>query len=297
MKIAITGASGMVGAALTSRLGNSGHEILAIGRSAKQDAHHLPWDPASGKLDRSRLEGLDAVIHLAGEGIANGRWTAARKAALRDSRVLSTQLLCESLAALSRPPAVLVSASAVGFYGSRGDEILDEGSAMGEGFLPGVCRDWEAETSHAQRAGIRVVQIRIALVLSRHGGALAKMLLPFRLGLGGRLGDGRQWMSWIALHDLVRVIEHAIADENLAGPINAAAPQAVTNAEFTKALGAAVSRPTIFPLPAFVIRLLFGEMGERLLLEGQRVRPRRLLDAGFVFEAPTLERGLALALA
>jgi uncharacterized protein len=296
MKIFITGASGLVGTALGSALERDGHVVLRATRSRATGPNTIAWDPAAGRLDAAALKGIDAVVNLAGENIGSGRWTPAKKKALLESRTLSTKLIAETIAALDPKPRVFLSASASGFYGNRRDEWLDEGSAMGEGFLAEICRDWEAETRAAQRAGIRTVQLRFGVVLSRHGGALARMLTPFRLGLGGRLGDGRQFFSFVAIRDAIAAIRFALETETLSGPVNVVAPEPVTNAEFTRALGRALRRPTIFPAPAFGIRLALGEMGQALLLDGQRVRPKRLLDAGFRFEQPTIDSAIAAAL-
>jgi uncharacterized protein (TIGR01777 family) len=247
-------------------------------------------------IDVSALEGIDAVVHLAGENIA-ARWTATQKAKIRDSRVRGTQLLCETLARLSSPPQVLVSASAIGYYGDRGEEILTEESPPGRGFLPEVCRAWEAATEAAKQRGMRVVILRLGMVLSAAGGALAKMLPPFRLGLGGMVGSGRQYMSWIALDDVVGTIQHAIVTDALQGPTNAVAPQAVTNQEFTRTLGKALGRPTLLPLPAFAARLMFGEMADELLLASTRVQPTKLLGSGYRFRYPELEDALRHVLA
>lgn len=299
MNIAITGASGLLGKALGAALRQRGDSVLEIGRArfgAKVSPDFLTWDPSRGELDGERLDGVDAVIHLAGENVGAGRWTPQRKDALRKSRIESTALLARTLAGRTHPPRVLISASAVGFYGNRADLELDEGAAMGEGFLAEICRDWEAETRDAQRAGIRTVQTRFGVVLSKHGGALAKMLLPFKFGLGGRVGSGKQWMSFVALDDVVRAILHILGCETLAGPVNVVTPRPVTNAEFTKALGSALSRPTLFPVPALAIRTLFGEMGEQLLLASQRVIPKRLTTSGFSFAHPDITSALAAAL-
>jgi uncharacterized protein (TIGR01777 family) len=250
------------------------------------------WDPAAGELDAARLVGLDAVVHLAGENIAAGRWSDARKRRLRESRVAGTQLLAERLAATKSPPRVLVAASAVGFYGNRGDEVLTEASPPGKDFLADLCRDWEAAAQPAKDKGVRVVHLRLGMVLSPAGGALAKMLLPFRLGAGGRMGSGRQYWSWIALDDVIAVIERALTDGEISGPVNTVAPQAVTNAEFTRALGKALRRPTVFPMPAFAARMVFGELADALFFASQRVEPRRLLDRGHDFRFPELEGAL-----
>jgi uncharacterized protein (TIGR01777 family) len=249
------------------------------------------WDPAAGRLDPNALDGVDAVVHLAGEPIAQ-RWTAAAKRRIHDSRVRSTELLARTIASLARPPRVLVSGSAMGIYGDRGDEELDETSAVGRDFLATVATKWEAAAEPAARAGVRVVNVRTGLVLSPHGGALAKLLLPFRMGVGGRVGSGRQWVSWIGLDDVVGAIMHAIGTEALAGPVNVAAPAPVTNAELTETLARVLRRPAILPVPAFAIRLAFGEMGEATLLASQRMRPRRLLESGYRFHYPTLESAL-----
>jgi uncharacterized protein (TIGR01777 family) len=293
LRIAISGASGLVGSALASLLNSEGHEIVAlVRRKPDPSAGQVYWNPEIGVVDRDGLEGLDAVVHLAGENIASRRWSAKRKAKLRDSRVVGTTLLTEALATLARPPGVLVSASAIGFYGDRGEETLDEHSAAGTGFLADLAQEWEAAAVAAERAGIRVVKLRVGVVLSASGGALAKMLPPFRLGLGGRLGDGRQIMSWIALADLVRAVRFAIETSAIAGAVNATAPNPASNAEFTRVLGRVLGRPTLFPIPAPALRLIFGEMADEILLGGADVRPRRLEESGFVFEHPDLEGAL-----
>jgi uncharacterized protein (TIGR01777 family) len=292
MNILVTGASGLIGTALVSSLTSSGHEVTRLVRGqpkAGEKAAH--WDPIAGSIDASALEGLDAVVHLAGENIAE-RWTAAKKAQIRDSRVKGTQLLCETLTRLSSPPKVLVSASAIGYYGDRGEETLTDDSPPGRGFLSEVCRAWEAATEPARQHGLRVVQLRQGVVVSAEGGALAKMLPPFRLGLGGMLGSGQQYMSWIALDDVVGVIQHALVTEALQGPTNAVAPRAVTNQEFTKTLGKVLGRPTAIPLPAFAARLMFGEMADELLLASARVQPTKLLASGYQFRYPELEAAL-----
>jgi uncharacterized protein len=292
MNILVTGASGLIGTALVSSLTSHGHEVTRLVRGQPRSGEKAArWDPMAGTIDASALEGADAAVHLAGESIAE-RWTAAKKVRIRDSRVKGTQLLCETLARLSSPPKVLVSASAIGYYGDRGEEILSEESPPGRGFLSEVCRAWEAATEPAQRQGIRVVQLRMGVVLSPAGGALAKILPPFRMGLGGVLGSGRQYMSWIALDDVVGVIQHAIVTDALQGPTNAAAPRAVTNQEFTKTLGKVLGRPTVMPLPAFAARLMFGEMADELLLASARVQPAKLVASGYTFRYPELEAAL-----
>jgi uncharacterized protein (TIGR01777 family) len=245
----------------------------------------------AGRLDGAAIEGVDAVIHLAGEPIAQ-RWTAGAKRRIRDSRVRGTALLAKTIGSLARPPRVMVSGSAMGIYGDRGDEVLDETSALGSDFLAEVAREWEAASEAAARAGVRVVNIRTGLVLSPRGGALAKLLLPFRLGVGGRVGSGRQWVSWIGLDDTVGAIRHAMSTEALAGPVNLAAPNPVTNAELAATLAKVLGRPAILPVPAAAMRLAFGAMGRSTLLASQRMRPRRLLETGYAFRHPTLEAAL-----
>jgi hypothetical protein len=249
------------------------------------------WDPAAGKIDAAALEGHDAVVHLAGENISQ-RWTAKQKSKILESRIRSTRLLVEALARLTNPPNVLVSASAIGYYGNRGDEILQEDSAAGIGFLPEVCREWEAATQPAAEAGIRVVNLRFGLILSPGGGALAKMFLPFKMGVGGVLGSGRQYWSWISIDDIIGVIHHALRNESLQGPVNAVSPNPVTNREFTKILGHVLKRPTLFPVPAFTLRLVFGEMADEMLLASARVQPAKLLNSGYDFRYPELEGAL-----
>jgi uncharacterized protein (TIGR01777 family) len=255
------------------------------------------WNPAQGTIDISGLEGFDAVVHLAGENIASGRWTAARKQRILESRVNGTRLLSGSLAKLQRSPRVLVSSSAIGYYGDRGNAMLTEESAPGSGFLSDVCRSWESATEAASTSGIRVVHVRTGVVLSTGGGALAKMLPPFRMGVGGKIGSGNQYMSWISLHDLCRVYAYAIQTESLRGAVNGVAPSPVTNAEFTKALGASLHRPVLLPMPAFAARLAFGEMADALLLASARVVPKLLENAGFVFEDREIRQTLDKLLA
>ncbi len=296
MKILVTGASGLVGSALVRLLADGGHEVVGLGRTAPGPGD-LRWDPDAGVLEAAALEGFDGVIHLAGENIAAGRWNTARKRRIKESRVQGTLLLARTLAGLERPPRVLASASAVGFYGDRGDEELSEESPAGTGFLSEVCREWEAATEAAAGEGIRVVHARLGVVLSRDGGALAKMLTPFKLGAGGIVGSGRQYMSWITLEDTVAALAHLLVTETAAGPVNVVAPAPVTNREFTKTLGRVLRRPTLFPLPSFVARLVFGEMADALLLGSNRVKPASLLDSGYVFRHGSLEEGLRAVLA
>lgn len=292
MKILITGATGLVGRELTSFLTTGGHEVSRLVRGKPSGTNDIRWDPAAQTIDASRLEGLDGVVHLAGENIAGARWTAAVKERLARSRLDGTRLLCETLAQLQRKPRVLVCASAIGYYGDRGDEVLTESSAAGTGFLPELCQQWEAACEPARQAGIRVVNLRIGVVLTPKGGALAKMLLPFRLGAGGVMGNGRQYWSWIAIDDVIGAIDHCLRNDDLAGPVNATAPQPTTNLEFTKTLGAVLHRPTLFPMPAFAVRAAFGQMGQDLLLASARVEPRRLTETGYRFRCATLRDAL-----
>ncbi|HZS39623.1 MAG TPA: TIGR01777 family oxidoreductase [Polyangia bacterium] len=292
-KIAVSGASGLVGSALVPSLTADGHAVGRLVRAWPASGEHdVFWDPAHGKVDRERLEGLDAIVHLAGENIAAGRWTDARKELIRQSRVTGTRLLSESLARLQSRPKVLIAASAIGYYGNRGDDPVDESAPAGDDFLATVCKEWEAATEPAARAGIRVVNARLGIVLSPKGGALGKMLGPFRLGAGGRIGSGAQPMSWVALDDVIAAIHYALFNDSLSGPINVVAPNPVTNAEFTTILAKALKRPAFMTVPAFAIKAVFGEMGRALLLEGARVIPRKLLDAGFHFQYPTLDGAL-----
>ncbi|GAB4156446.1 MAG: hypothetical protein Fur0037_24740 [Planctomycetota bacterium] len=291
-RFAVTGASGFVGRALSELLRREGHEVLRLVRRPARSRDEASWDPRGG-ID-PRAGESDHVVHLAGENIASGRWTRARARRIHDSRVIGTANLCRALASLRRGPRSLVSASAVGYYGDRGDEDLFEDSASGSGFLAEVARGWENATAAAAAAGIRVAVLRIGLVLGP-GGALARMRLPFSLGLGGRIGSGRQYVSWIAIRDLARAILHAALE--LEGAVNATSPHPVTNAEFARSLGRALHRPALLPAPAFALRILFGRMADECLLASQRALPRRLLASGFRFEFEDLDRALATALA
>jgi hypothetical protein len=294
MRILISGSSGLIGSALVPRLRAAGHEVVRLVRGAvSPDGPSIPWDPGRGALDRAALAGVEAAVHLAGEDVSSERWTAEKKARIRDSRVVGTRLLAEALAALPRPPAVLVSASALGFYGDRGDETLTEDSAPGRGFLATVCQQWEAATAPAAAAGVRVVLLRLGVVLSPAGGVLARLLGPFRLGLGGPVGSGRQYVSWITLDDTLGAVEHVLARDALRGPVNAVSPTPVTQLEFARTLGRVLGRPTLVPVPAFALRLMFGEMADEMLLASARLEPARLLAAGYVFRHPTLEEALA----
>jgi len=295
--IVITGASGMIGRALLARLRLNGKRVRRLVRTREgEDPDDIIWDPMRGTLEPRELEGAEAVIHLAGEPIAQ-RWTGARREAIRESRVRGTELLSRALVALDRKPSVLLSGSAVGYYGDRGDEAVDEESAPGTDFLAGVAREWEAATGAAKDAGVRVVLLRTGIVLSPRGGALERLLPPFRLGVGGPIGTGRQWMSWIALEDHLRAMEHAIATVGLHGPVNLVAPNPVTNAEFAATLGRVLGRPALVPVPRFALELLYGEMARSTILAGQRVLPRKLLRSGFHFAHPTLEEALRVELA
>lgn len=295
LKILVSGMSGPIGAALIPTLRSSGAGITRLARpgtrvSPSSAEERISWDPAQ-PISPDAVSGFDAVVHLAGESIV-GRWTPSKKAKIRESRVVGTGHLAQALARAKEKPGVFICSSAIGYYGDRGDELLKEESSSGTGFLPEVCREWEAATRPAAEAGIRTVQIRTGIVLSPKGGALGKMLLPFKLGVGGRLGDGRQWMSWIDVQDMVGAIHHILKTDLLQGPVNLVAPKPVTNTEFTKTLAAALSRPALFPVPAFAARLAFGEMGEQLLLWSQRVEPTRLIASGYPFRFRELQASL-----
>jgi uncharacterized protein len=292
--VAVTGAGGLIGSRLTERLRGDGVRVLRLVRRAPAGEDEVRWSPAEGTLDAERLEGVDGVVHLAGENVG-ARWTPERRRRIRESRVEGTALLARALAGLRRPPAVLVQASGVGIYGDRGDAAVDESSPTGTGFMAELGRAWEGASAPAEAAGIRVVRLRLGVVLSREGGAIGRMLLPFRLGLGGPLGSGRQWMPWISLPDAVEVIVRALRDERLSGPVNAVAGS-VRNAELTRALGRALRRPAVLPVPAFALRALFGEMADEALLSGQRVVPAKLEALGHPFLHPTLEEGMRAAL-
>ncbi|MDA1016343.1 MAG: TIGR01777 family oxidoreductase [Planctomycetota bacterium] len=296
MQILMTGASGLVGTATRHQL-LPNHEVRRLVRSTSSNraVEDVVWDPQSGNMDRQCLEQADVVVHLAGENLGR-RWNSALKQQIRDSRILGTQLLCETIAKCESPPRVLIAASAIGYYGHRGDEELIESSSPGSGFLAELVRDWEAATEPAKAGGTRVVNLRIGVVLSKDGGALKSMLLPFKLGLGGIVGNGRQFWSWIELSDLARVIEFAIQTESLSGPVNAVAPNPPTNREFTKALGRTLHRPTVFPMPAFAAKLVLGEMAQELLLASARVIPAKLTEHDFEYQHADLDEALRHAL-
>ena len=288
-RILVSGSSGPIGAALLPALKGQGVAVTRLVRSPAT-GDQIVWDP-SRPLSPDLVSGFDAVIHLAGESIV-GRWTDAKKRRILESRRQGTGHLAEAAARASQPPRVFISASAVGFYGNRGDEVLREDSPSGKGFAAEICRQWEGATQPAAQAGIRTVQIRIGVVMSADGGALPEMLTPFRLGLGGRMGNGRQWWTWISVRDVVGAIQHVLNHETLSGPVNTVAPNPVTNAEFTRILAAVLNRPAIFPMPALAVRLIFGEMGEELFLGSQRVEPAKLVATGYQFQHPDLKNAL-----
>ena len=291
MRVLVSGSSGLIGSALRTRLAERGDEVVRLVRRPARGPNERSWNPGRLELDANGID-ADAVVHLAGENIGAGRWSDARMRRIRESRVGPTRLLATALASRTDRPAVLVSASAVGYYGDRGDERLTEASDPGQGFLAELCQEWEAAADPARQAGVRVVHPRSGVVLARDGGALAKMLVPFKLGVGGRVGPGTQWVSWITLDDIVSVIERALDDPDLDGPVNATAPEPVTNAELTRALGRVLGRPTVLPLPAFAARLALGPMADEALLSSARAVPERLQQRGFVFANPTIEGGL-----
>ena len=305
MRILISGSTGFLGTSLIESLEKNGHEIGRLVRpetgkqgsrsagSPIRSGHTVAWDPVAGQFDAAGAEGADAVVHLAGASIADGRWNASRKSLLRTSRIDATRHLMNSLSKLKRPPSVVVASSAVGYYGNRGDDTLTETSPPGKDFLAGLCREWESETARGTEFGARVVSTRFGIVLASHGGALPRMAMPFKLGAGGRLGSGRQWMSWLILREAVNIIEFALASTSLAGPVNAVTPNPVQNIEFTRVLAKTLHRPALFPAPVFALRLALGEMADGLLLASQRVLPSKLESAGYRFLQPDLAKGLA----
>jgi uncharacterized protein len=298
--VLISGSTGLVGSALANALRRQGHDVAGLLRPATRvrssGAQAVSWDPEAGALDPG-AEGADAVVHLAGASIAEGRWTAARKRLLRDSRVAATHSLIGALKKMTRPPGVFIGASAIGFYGDRGDEELTESSAPGTDFLADLTRQWEAASLRASEFGARAVVLRTGIVLDKKGGALPRMALPFRFGAGGRLGSGQQWMSWLALEELVAMIQFALATNSLSGPANAVAPHPVRNTDFTRVLARVLRRPALFPAPAFALRLALGEMADRLLLASQRVLPKKIESLGYRFLLPDLESALRAVLA
>jgi len=298
LRIAVTGASGLIGTALSAALRQAGHAVQPLVRDrARAKSGGIYWDPERGELDVAALEGIDAVVHLAGENVAGGRWTDARKAKIRESRTHGTTLIARTLAALTKKPRVLVSASAIGFYGDTGEREVDESAERGEGFLAEVCEAWEAAAQPARDAGIRVVHPRIGLVLAANGGALERLVPVFKLGVGGRIGDGRQGFAWIAIDDVVGAVLLALRDETLRGPVNLVAPERTSNADFTRVLASVLSRPAIFPVPAFALRIAFGEMADEALLTGQFARPTLLEKHGYRFAFPELSAALRHVLA
>jgi len=300
MRILVSGSTGFLGTALVETLEGQGHTVARLVRpetsqksAAGVRAESVLWDPVAGKFEAPGAEGADALIHLAGASIAGGRWNASRKKLLRTSRIDATRHLMGALAKLQRPPRVIVAASAIGYYGNRGDETLTEASAPGNDFPAGLCQEWEAETSRGAEFDARVVNLRFGIILAAHGGALPRMAMPFKFGAGGRLGDGRQWMSWLTLKEAVRIIQFALATSGLTGPVNAVGPNPVRNSEFTGVLAKTLHRPALFPAPAFALRLALGEMADALLLVSQKVAPSKLADSGYSFLQPSLEDALA----
>jgi uncharacterized protein (TIGR01777 family) len=293
VRVAISGAGGLIGSALSDALRTRGDHVLRLTRTGVTAGDAISWDPEGGRIDAPALEGLDGVVHLAGEGIGERRWSDEQKRRIKESRTRGTAVLAGAIASREQKPSVFVSGSAIGYYGDRGDDVLTEANTPGHDFLAGVCQAWEAETQPAIDAGIRTVHIRTGIVLAKHGGALKRLLLPFKLGIGGRVGSGRQWMSWVTLDDEVRAILHALDAARLDGPINVTAPTSVTNDEFTKTLGAVLHRPTVLPTPLLPLKLRYSsELVEALLLVSQRVMPARLEASGFTFSQPTLDGAL-----
>jgi uncharacterized protein (TIGR01777 family) len=287
MKILIAGASGLVGSALVPALQATGNEVTRLVRTPPR-AGEIEWHPNQDQIKPETIDGFDAVINLAGESIAEGRWTDEKKRRIHDSRVNGTHLLAEAMAKLSHPPDVFLCASATGFYGDRGDEVLDEQSESGGGFLAGVCREWERATDPAARVNVRVVNLRFGPIIAREGGMMAKMLTPFKMGVGGKVGSGKQYISWVALDDVVAATQFALENDSIKGPLNVVSPNPVTNEEFTTTLGHALSRPTVMAMPAFAAKLAFGEMADEMLLVSQRVIPKRLAETGFEFQYSNL---------
>jgi uncharacterized protein (TIGR01777 family) len=291
--VVISGAGGLIGSALSASLRSDGHNVLRLRRGGITEDNEVGWDPEAGRIDAPALESVDAIVHLAGEGIGERRWTDEQKQRIRDSRLRGTSVLAAAAASRELKPKVFISASAIGYYGDRGDEVLTEVSTPGDDFLARLCQEWEAETKPVADAGVRTVILRTGIVLAKHGGALQRMLLPFKLGLGGKQGSGKQWMSWISLDDAIGAIRAAIEDTRLRGPLNLAAPNPVTNQEFAHTLGRVLHRPTVLPTPLFPLKLRYGaELVETLLLVSQRVQPVALEANGFSFRYPVLEPAL-----
>ncbi|MCE5315862.1 MAG: TIGR01777 family oxidoreductase [Parachlamydia sp.] len=292
MRVMVTGATGLVGSALVAHLRGAGHSVTKLVRHPHADDERK-WDPAEGQINLKDLEGFEGIVNLAGESIASGRWTMSKKKRILESRISSTRILVETFAKMASPPAVLINASAIGYYGDRGEEPLTEESSSGDGFLADVCRQWEAAAEPASKLGMRVVALRTGIVLAKEGGALAKMIIPFKLGLGGVVASGSQYMSWIAIDDLVRIIAFLLTESSLKGAFNAVGPAPATNRDFTKTLGEVLHRPTFMPMPALAIKFLLGEMGQEMLLNSQKVLPERLQKAGYAFAYPDLNQALA----
>ncbi len=291
MQVAVTGSSGLIGSSLVSFLSEKSVTVSKILRENPKD-NEISWKPEGGDWDSAFDKGIDGIVHLAGENIASGKWTKKKKEKIRNSRIEGTKRLCELILKLPTPPSVLVCASAIGYYGDRGVEFLNEGSSRGSGFLPDVCLGWEEATESVSKAGVRVVNVRFGIVLSKDGGALAKMLTPFKMGMGGKVGSGTQYMSWVAMDDITGAIYHTLVTDSLKGPVNVTAPNPVTNKEFTNTLGEVLKRPAVVPMPAFAARLVFGEMAKDLLLASTKVAPKRLADSGYEFQYPKLEDAL-----
>lgn len=289
--VVISGAHGFIGSALARHLTARHRTVRALVRRLARPQSEIEWHPERGYIDSPKLAGADMVVHLSGENIGQ-RWTPTRRRRIRASRVDSTAVLARALAELPAPPRVLIVSGGVGYYGDRGDEVLDEQSSRGRGFLADVGAEWEAAAEPARAAGIRVINLRMGMVLARDGGALPRLLLPFKLGVGGRLGSGRQWMSWVARRDVLAAISHMLADDDLAGPVNLVSPNPITNAEFTRIVAGVLGRPALCPVPAFALRALFGDMAVETVLASQRARPKQLMERGFEFELPTLEGAL-----
>ena len=291
MKVAVTGSSGLIGTSLVSFLSKKDIVVSKILRENPED-DDISWKPEDGDWNSAFTGGVDGIVHLAGESVASGKWTRKKKEKIRNSRIEGTKRLCEHILKLPTPPSVLVCASAIGYYGNRGVEFLNEGSSRGSGFLPDVCLGWEEAAESVSKAGIRVVNVRFGIVLSKDGGALAKMMTPFKIGMGGKIGSGTQYMSWIAMDDATSAIYHTLITESLKGPVNVTAPNPVTNKEFTNTLGEVLKRPAVVPIPAFAAKLAFGEMANDLLLASTKVAPKRLSDSGYKFQYPELENAL-----